>query len=83
MPIYARRLDQTHDRSCPLAAAKRPGEQPVRAPKCPRPDQVLDLVVVDTDKIDFVAKGLSRPPLVEERLRREKEEREGSELAHG
>ena len=35
------------------------------------------------DKIDFVAKGLSRPPLVEERLRREKEEREGSELAHG
>lgn len=35
------------------------------------------------DKIDFVAKGLSRPPLVEERLRREKEERERSELAHG
>ena len=35
------------------------------------------------DKIDFVAKGLSRPPLVEERLRREKEERERSELALG
>lgn len=31
MPISARRLDQIHDRSGPLAAAKRPGEQPVRA----------------------------------------------------
>ncbi|MDR8365030.1 hypothetical protein [Pseudomonas sp. JL3] len=27
------------------------------------------------DKVDFVAKGLSRPPLVEERMRREREER--------
>ncbi|WP_179060105.1 hypothetical protein [Pseudomonas taiwanensis] len=32
------------------------------------------------DKIDFVAKGLSRPPLVEARMNREKEEAEKREL---
>ena len=47
VPIQSRRLDQTHDRRCSFAAAKRPGKQPVRPPKRPRPDQVLDLVVVD------------------------------------
>lgn len=34
------------------------------------------------DKIDFVAKGLSRPLLVEERLRRQKEDQERRESAH-
>lgn len=47
MPVDARRLDQTHDRRRPLAAAQRSRKQPVRTPKRPRPDQVLDLVVVD------------------------------------
>jgi len=47
MPIDARGLDQAHDCSRPLAAAQRPSKQPVRLPKPPRPDQVLDLVVVD------------------------------------
>ena len=46
MPVHARRLDQTHDRRCPFAAAKRPGKQPVGASKCPRPDLVLDRIVV-------------------------------------
>lgn len=47
MPIDARQQDQAHDRRRPLAAAQRPSKQPVRLPKRPRPDQVLDLVVVD------------------------------------
>ena len=46
MPIHARRLDQTHDRSCPLAAAKRPGEQPVRASKRPWPYLIFDRVII-------------------------------------
>lgn len=37
MPIHARRLDQAHDRRRALTAAQRPGKQPVRATKCPRP----------------------------------------------
>lgn len=47
MPIDARRLDQAHDHSRPFAASQRPRKQPVRPPKRPGPDQVLDLIVVD------------------------------------
>lgn len=47
MTIHTRRLDQAHDCRRPLAATQRPGKQPVRPPKRPWPDQVLDLVVVD------------------------------------
>ena len=47
VPINARRLDQAHDRRRPFAAAQRPGKSPVRPPKRPRPDQVLDLIVGD------------------------------------
>ena len=47
MPIDARRLEQVHDCSLPLAAAQRPSKQAVRPPKRSRPDQVLDLVVVE------------------------------------
>jgi hypothetical protein len=45
MPIEARRLDQTHEGRRPFPAAQRPGKQPVRPPKRPRPDQDLDLIV--------------------------------------
>ena len=47
MPVHARRLDQAHDRSRPLATAQRHGKQPVRAAKRPRPYLVFNLVVVD------------------------------------
>lgn len=47
MPIHARRLDQTYDRSRPFSTAQRPGKQPVLAPECSWPYLVLDLVVID------------------------------------
>ncbi len=47
MPTHTRRLDQAHDRRGPLATAQRPGKQPVRAPECPWPYLVLDLIVGD------------------------------------
>ena len=53
MPVDARWLDQAHDRRRPLAAAQRPGKQSVRSPKRPRPDQVLELVVVDVHSTIF------------------------------
>ncbi len=57
MPIYARRLGQTHDRCRTFAATQRPGKQPVRAPECSSSYLVLDLVVIDEAVIEDFGHG--------------------------
>lgn len=47
MPVVARRLDQTHDRSRTFTTAQRPGEEPVLAPQRPRPYLVLTPIIVN------------------------------------
>lgn len=49
MPIHARRLDQAHGCSRPLATAQRPGKQPVRAAKHPT-SQILSPQVEEGTK---------------------------------
>lgn len=66
MPIHPCRLDQAHDRRRPLAAAQCPCEEPVRTTERPRPDLVLDRIVVDGGSTPFprtVLKGLKTSSL--------------------
>ena len=47
MPVEPPRLDQTHDRRYPLAAAQRSYKEPVLASQRPRPDLVLRSIIVN------------------------------------
>ncbi|MNO93423.1 hypothetical protein D3C76_850240 [compost metagenome] len=63
MPFHSRRLDQTHDRSCPLAATKRSGEQPVGASKRPRPYLIFDRDIIDGHSAVLDISSQCRPAL--------------------
>lgn len=47
MAIESRGLDQTHHCRRALNRAQRTGEQPIRATQRPRPDLILDPVIID------------------------------------
>lgn len=64
MAIEPRRLDQTHNRRRPLAAAQRPCKEPVLAFKSPRPNLVLCAIIVNVWAlvvVTFVSSGCEPP----------------------
>lgn len=56
------RLDQTHQRRHPLAAARRSGVEPILADESPWPDLLLGVVVIDRDGTIIKVTRQCRPP---------------------